>query len=109
VAGAQSAGEGCGPLLLMAVAGFGVCIILFALSRHSVVVGGVAVRFGPVRWRVGGAAFDDPAVGDAGCDAWACVCDQRDLHRFSNELGAFESGLAAKLLGLVPSVIFGVA
>jgi hypothetical protein len=25
----------------------------------------------------------------------------------SNELGAFESGLAAKLLGLVPSVIFG--
>jgi hypothetical protein len=27
----------------------------------------------------------------------------------SNELGAFESGLAAKLLGLVPSVIFGGA
>jgi hypothetical protein len=25
----------------------------------------------------------------------------------SNELGAFESGLSAKLLGLVPSVIFG--
>ena len=25
----------------------------------------------------------------------------------SNELGAFESGLAAKLLGIVPSVIFG--
>jgi len=25
----------------------------------------------------------------------------------SNELGAFESGLAAKLLGLVPSVVFG--
>ncbi len=25
----------------------------------------------------------------------------------SNELGAFESGLAARLLGLVPSVIFG--
>jgi hypothetical protein len=25
----------------------------------------------------------------------------------SNELGAFESGLAAKLLGLVPAVIFG--
>ena len=25
----------------------------------------------------------------------------------SNELGAFESGLAAKLMGLVPSVIFG--
>jgi hypothetical protein len=27
----------------------------------------------------------------------------------SNELGAFESGLAAKLLGTVPSVIFGGA
>jgi hypothetical protein len=25
----------------------------------------------------------------------------------SNEIGAFESGMAAKLLGLVPSVIFG--
>ena len=25
----------------------------------------------------------------------------------SNELGAFESGLAAKLMGLIPSVIFG--
>ena len=25
----------------------------------------------------------------------------------SNELGAFESGFAAKLLGLIPSVIFG--
>ena len=25
----------------------------------------------------------------------------------SNELGAFESGLAARLLGLVPSVVFG--
>jgi hypothetical protein len=27
----------------------------------------------------------------------------------SNELGAFESGLAAKLLGTVPSAIFGGA
>ena len=25
----------------------------------------------------------------------------------SNELGAFESGLAAKIMGLIPSVIFG--
>jgi hypothetical protein len=25
----------------------------------------------------------------------------------SNELGGFESGLAAKLLGVVPSVVFG--
>ena len=25
----------------------------------------------------------------------------------SNELGAFESGIAARLMGLVPSVIFG--
>jgi hypothetical protein len=25
----------------------------------------------------------------------------------SNEIGAFESGLAARLLGLVPSVVFG--
>jgi hypothetical protein len=25
----------------------------------------------------------------------------------SNELGAFESGVAAKLMGLIPSVIFG--
>jgi hypothetical protein len=25
----------------------------------------------------------------------------------SNELGAFESGLAAKLMGVIPSVVFG--
>jgi hypothetical protein len=25
----------------------------------------------------------------------------------SNELGAFESGLAARMMGLIPSVIFG--
>jgi hypothetical protein len=25
----------------------------------------------------------------------------------SNEIGAFESGVAAKLLGLVPSIVFG--
>jgi hypothetical protein len=25
----------------------------------------------------------------------------------SNEIGAFESGLAARLLGLIPSVVFG--
>jgi hypothetical protein len=25
----------------------------------------------------------------------------------SNELGAFESGVAAKLMGLIPSVVFG--
>ena len=96
-----------GRLLLIAVAGFGVCIISFALASHfwlaalflmmSGVFDGVSVVLrttimqlmtpDAMRGRV--AAINGIFIGS------------------SNELGAFESGLAARLMGLVPSVIFG--
>jgi MFS family permease len=98
-----------GRWLLIAVAGFGVCIILFALTPHfwlaaallflSGMFDGVSVVMrttimqlmtpDALRGRV--AAINGIFIGS------------------SNELGAFESGLAAKLMGLIPSVIFGGA
>jgi MFS family permease len=96
-----------GRMLLIAVAGFGLCTILFALSRNfwfsllmlagtgffdniSMVIRGVIVQlFTPNEMRGRVSAVNALFVGS------------------SNELGAFESGLAARFLGLVPSVVFG--
>jgi len=96
-----------GRLLLMAVAGFGVCIILFALSRHlwlsaallfaSGLCDGVSVV---LRSTILQLATPDAMRGRVSAINGIFIGS-------SNELGAFESGLAAKLLGLVPSVIFG--
>lgn len=93
--------------LLWAIAGFGMCIIAFALSRNfylsffllflsgafdniSVVVRQTILQLmtpDEMRGRV--SAINGIFIGS------------------SNELGEFESGIAAKLLGLIPSVIFG--
>ena len=96
-----------GRWLLGAVAGFGLCIIGFALSVNFWVAGlllllsgifdGVSVVMRttilqlvtPDNMRGRVAAINGIFIGS------------------SNELGAFESGLAARLMGLVPSVIFG--
>ncbi|MCM2337852.1 MAG: MFS transporter [Lysobacter sp.] len=96
-----------GRLLLAAVAGFGLCIIGFALSRHfwlsaallmmsgmcdsvSVVVRSTILQLStPDHMRGRVASINGIFIGS------------------SNELGAFESGVAARLMGLVPSVIFG--
>ncbi len=96
-----------GRWLLAAVAGFGVCIILFALSSHfwvaafllmlSGICDGVSVvmrstimqLLTPHTMRGRVSAINGIFIGS------------------SNELGAFESGVAARLMGLVPSVIFG--
>ncbi|NUM53647.1 MAG: MFS transporter [Candidatus Hydrogenedentes bacterium] len=96
-----------GWMLLVSVAGFGACMILFARSTHmglsllllflsgafdsvSVVIRSTILQLmmpDHMRGRV--SAVNNIFVGT------------------SNELGAFESGLAAKLLGLVPSVAIG--
>lgn len=96
-----------GRALLLAIAGFGCCIILFALTTHfwlaalllmlsgafdgvSVVLRNTIMQLvTPDNMRGRVAAINGIFIGS------------------SNELGAFESGLAARLLGLVPSVIFG--
>jgi MFS family permease len=96
-----------GRKLLFAVAGFGTCIIIFAVSKSfvlsfaalmlagifdgiSVVVRGTVMQLKTpdhVRGRVS-------SVGSMFINS-------------SNELGQFESGVASRLMGTVPSVVFG--
>ncbi|MEJ7747323.1 MAG: MFS transporter [Luteimonas sp.] len=96
-----------GKLLLWAVAGFGLCIIGFALSRAlwlsalmlllSGMCDGVSVV---IRSTILQLATPDHLRGRVSSINGIFIGS-------SNELGAFESGLAARILGLVPSVIFG--
>ncbi|OGV73134.1 MAG: multidrug transporter [Methylophilales bacterium RIFCSPHIGHO2_02_FULL_57_10] len=96
-----------GRLLLAAVAGFGVCIIAFALTSHFWIAALFLLLSG---------AFDGVSVvlrttimqlmtPDAMRGRVSAI--NGIFIGSSNELGAFESGVAARLMGLVPSVIFG--
>jgi len=96
-----------GKRMLLCVAGFGICIILFGLSRSiwfSLLLLGLSGAFDSIsviirqtlmqtltpehmKGRV--SAVNNIFVGS------------------SNEIGAFESGTTARLMGVVPSVIFG--
>jgi MFS family permease len=96
-----------GRFLMIGVAGFGISIICFALSRNfylsmallmlsgmfdniSVIIRATAMQLitpDEMRGRV--ASVNAIFIGS------------------SNEIGSFESGVAAKLMGLIPSVIFG--
>jgi hypothetical protein len=96
-----------GPALLGCVAAFGVCMILFALSRHfwlsfallftSGVVDNVSVV---IRSTLLQTRTPDAMLGRVSAVSQVFIGS-------SNEIGAFESGLAARLLGVVPSVVFG--
>lgn len=98
-----------GRLLLVAVAGFGICIISFALCTWfwcaalllmlSGICDGVSVV---MRTTIMQLATPDAMRGRVSAINGIFIGS-------SNELGAFESGVAAKLMGLVPSVIFGGA
>jgi MFS family permease len=99
--------EKAGPYLLSAVTGFGISILVFAFSRNfylslaalalsgafdsvSMVIRSAAVQLvSPDHMRGKISAVNSIFIGS------------------SNELGQFESGVAAKLLGTVPSVAFG--
>lgn len=96
-----------GKILLWCVAGFGFCMILFALSTSfilsmillvfsgmfdcvSVIVRGTLIHtLTPENMKGRVSAVNSMFIGS------------------SNEIGMFESGAAAKLMGVVPSVIFG--
>lgn len=96
-----------GRWLLGAVAGFGVCMIGFALTTYfwlaallllvSGVLDGISVV---MRQTILQLATPDHMRGRVSSINGIFIGS-------SNELGAFESGVAARLLGLVPSVIFG--
>lgn len=96
-----------GKLLLMAVAGFGVCMIAFALSTNYYLSLLLLAASG---------AFDNISMVIRGSIAQLLTPDEMRgrvsavngiFIGASNEIGAFESGLAARLLGLIPSVIAG--
>jgi MFS family permease len=96
-----------GPWLLSSVAGFGVCILVFAASRSftlsffalffsgafdsvSMIIRSTAVQLSSpdhLRGRI--SAVNSMFIGS------------------SNELGEFESGIAAKLMGVVPAAYLG--
>ena len=96
-----------GKKLMIAVAGFGICIILFALSKWFVLsfaaltiagmLDGISVV---VRGTVMQLKTPDHMRGRVSSVGSMFI-------NSSNELGQFESGVAAKLMGVVPSVVFG--
>lgn len=96
-----------GRTLMMAVAGFGICIIVFGLSKiyfisflalmTSGMLDGVSVV---VRGTIMQLRTPDNMRGRV-------MSVNSMFINSSNELGQFESGLAAHLLGNVPSVVFG--
>jgi len=96
-----------GNKLLLSVAGFGICMILFALSTNfylSVVLLALSGMLDSVsviiRSTIMQTLTPDEMRGRVSAVNTIFIGS-------SNEIGAFESGLAARLLGLVPSVIFG--
>jgi MFS family permease len=96
-----------GKKLMMAVAGFGACIILFALSKWFVLsfvalmvagmLDGISVV---IRGTVMQLKTPDHMRGRVSSVGSMFI-------NSSNELGQFESGMAARLMGVVPSVVFG--
>ncbi len=96
-----------GKILLYAVAGFGCFIILFALSKFfwlsftallfSGILDGISMI---VRGTILQLKSPDNLRGRV-------MSVNSMFINSSNELGQFESGIAAKLLGIIPSVVFG--
>jgi MFS family permease len=96
-----------GRTLFICVAGFGLCMISFALSQNIYLSAFILVLSG---------AFDDVSVVVRASILQIYTPDEMKgrvasvnsiFIGSSNELGAFESGLTARLMGLIPSVVFG--
>ncbi|HTI59550.1 MFS transporter [Mucilaginibacter sp.] len=93
--------------LLIAVTGFGLCIIGFGLSRSFILT---------LIFLFGQGAFDSVSVIIRGTLVQLLTPDHMRgrvsavnsmFIGSSNEIGDFESGIAAKLFGTVPAVLFG--
>jgi MFS family permease len=96
-----------GKVLFVAVSGFGLTMIGFALSKSFLLSGLLLILSG---------AFDSVSVVIRGTILQIFTPDNMRgrvasvnsiFIGSSNELGAFESGVAARIMGLVPSVVFG--
>jgi hypothetical protein len=93
--------------LLIGVLGFGICIVIFGLSRNFLLSFTALLLSG---------AFDAVSVVIRATIIQLMTPDNMKgrvsavnsiFIGSSNEIGAFESGVAAKILGTVPSVLFG--
>jgi MFS family permease len=96
-----------GKILLYSVAGFGLCMILFAVSRNfwlSIVALAVSGGFDCVSVIVRGTVLHTTTPENM---KGRVAAVNNIFIGSSNEIGAFESGVAARLLRVVPSVIFG--
>jgi MFS family permease len=96
-----------GRILMMVVAGFGICIIIFGVSRFywlsftSLVLAGMLDGISVViRGTVLQLTTPDVMRGRVSSVNSMFI-------NSSNELGQFESGFTARLMGAVPAVIFG--
>lgn len=96
-----------GVWLLAAVAGFGLCMIAFGLSTSfhlSLALLALSGALDGISVWVRSTIFQLVTPNDMKGRVSAV---NNIFIGSSNEIGEFESGVAAKLLGLVPSVIFG--
>ena len=96
-----------GKKLLLAVGGFGLCIIVFALSTNfwisfaALLMSGILDGFSMIfRGTIVQLKTPDHMRGRV-------MSVNSMFINSSNELGQFESGLAARAMGVVPSVVFG--
>jgi MFS family permease len=96
-----------GRKLLICVAGFSLCMIGFALSRNfylSMLILALSGAFDNVSVVIRSTILQyltpDDMRGRVSSVSTMFISS-------SNEIGAFESGFAAKLLGLIPSVVIG--
>jgi predicted MFS family arabinose efflux permease len=96
-----------GRQMIYSVGAFGLCMIVFAISTNFYLSAAVLLLSG---------AFDFVSVVVRSSILQLFTADEMKgrvssvnsiFVGSSNELGAFESGTAASLMGLVPSVIFG--
>ena len=92
---------------MFAVAGFGTCIIVFALSKvfwlsfAALMIGGMVDGISVViRGTITQLKTPDNMRGRV-------MSVNSMFINSSNELGQFESGVAAKIMGTLPSVVFG--
>ncbi len=93
--------------LLIAVFGFGVCMILFALSKNfyfSIFILAISGALDNISVVVRGTIMQTLTPEDMKGRVSAV---NSIFIGSSNEIGAFESGVAAKAMGVVPSVVFG--
>ena len=96
-----------GKKLLWAVFGFGVCMIIFGLSKNfylSVFILAVSGACDNISVVVRGTIMHTLVPADMKGKVFAV---NSMFIGSSNEIGEFESGMAAKVMGVVPSVVFG--